>query len=100
MKLEEEREDAKKHFVKHQQIIKTWFDCGSSSNRELQVDDLVLRWDKAHEDKGEHTKFQRLWLGPYVIAENLGPNIFHLNTLQGQLDTLPVNGHALKKYFQ
>ena len=100
MKLEEERENAKKHFAKHQQIIKSWFNHGSSLNRELQVDDLVLRWDKAHEDKGEHTKFQRLWLGPYVIAENLGPNTFRLNTLQGQLDTLPVNGHALKKYFQ
>ena len=63
LKLEEERENAKKHFAKHQQIIKAWFNRGSSSNRELQVDDLVLRWDKAHEDKGEHTKFQRLWLG-------------------------------------
>ena len=100
LKLEEERENAKKRFAKHQQIIKTWFDRGSSSNRELQVDDLVLRWDKAHEDKGEHTKFQCLWLGPYVIAEKIGPNTFCLNTLQGQLDTLPVNGHALKNYFQ
>ena len=98
--MEEEREDAKKRFVKHQQIIKTWFDHGSSSNRELQVDDLVLRWDKAHEDKGEHTKFQPLWLGPYVIVENLGPNTFCLKTLQGQLSTLLVNWHALKKYFQ
>ena len=98
--LEEERENAKKRFAKHQKIIKAWFDRGSSSNREFQVDDLVLRWDKAHEDKGEHTKFQRLWLGPYFIAEKLGPNTFRLKTLQGHLDTLPVNGHALKKYFQ
>ena len=100
MKLEEEREKDKKHFAKHQKIIKAWFERVSSSNRELKVDDLVLRWDKAHEDKGEHTKFQCLWLGPYVIAENLGPNTFRLKTLQGQLDTLLVNGHALKKYFQ
>ena len=60
LKLEEERENAKKHFAKQQQIVQSWFDRGLSSNRELQVDDLVLRWDKAHEDKGEHTKFQRL----------------------------------------
>ena len=59
-----------------------------------------MKWDKAHEDKGEHMKFQRLWLGPYEIAEKLGPNTFHLQTLQGQLDTLPVNGHTLKIYFQ
>ena len=83
MKLEEERENAKKHFAKQQQIVKSWFDRGLSLNLELQVDDLVLRWDKAHEDKGEHTKFQHLWLGPYVIAEKLGPNTFHLKTLQG-----------------
>ena len=100
MKLEVERENAKKHFAKHQQIIKAWFDRGLSSNRELQVDDLVLRWDKAHEDKGEHTKFQRLSFGPYVIAEKIGPNTFRLKNLQGQLDTLLVNEHALKRYFQ
>ena len=44
---------------------------------------MVLKWDKAHEDKMEHTIFQRLWLGPYVIAEKLGPNTFRLQTLQG-----------------
>ena len=97
--MEEERENAKKHFTKHQQIVKAWFDRGSSSNQELQVDDLVLRWDKAHEDKGELMKFQRLWLGPYAIAEKLGPSTFHLQTLQGQLDTLSVNGNILKRYF-
>ena len=32
LKLEEERENAKKRFVKHRKIIKTWFDCGLSSN--------------------------------------------------------------------
>ena len=60
LKLEEERENAKRHFMKHQQIVKSLFYHGLFSNRELQVDDLVLKWGKAHEDKGEHTKFQRL----------------------------------------
>ena len=32
LKLEEERENAKKRFAKHQQIIKAWFDRGLSSN--------------------------------------------------------------------
>ena len=81
LKLEEERDNAKRHFIKHQLIVKSWFDRGLSSNKELQVGNLVLKWDKAHEDKGEHTKFQRLWLGPYVIAEKLGPNTFRLKTL-------------------
>ena len=83
LKLEEKRENAKRQFMKHQKIVKSWFDRGSSSNIELQVDDLVLKWDKAHEDKWEHTKFQRLWLGPYAIAEKLGPSTFRLQTLQG-----------------
>ena len=60
---------------------------------------MVLKWDKAHEDKGEDTKFQRLWLGPYAIVEKLGPSTFCLHTLQGQLDTLLVNRHILKRYF-
>ena len=61
--------------------------------------DLVLKWDKSHEEKGDHTKFQKLWLGSFVIAEKIGPNTFHLQTLEGQLETFPVNGLILKKYF-
>ena len=59
----------------------------------------MLKWDKAHEDKGEHAKFQQLWLGPFVIKENLGPNNFHLETMDGQAKSHLVNGHILKQYF-
>ena len=52
LKLEEDRDKARKHFIKHQQIVKSWFIQSSSSNRELQVADLVLKWDKYHKDKG------------------------------------------------
>ena len=76
IKLEEDREKAKQHFEKHQQILKYWFYQASISNRDLQVGDLVLKWDKAYEDKGEHTKFQRLWRGPYIIAEKMGRSTF------------------------
>ena len=50
-KLEEEREKSKEHFTKHQQIVKSWFDQSFSSNREFQVGDLVLKWDKVHRKK-------------------------------------------------
>ena len=83
LKLEEERDRSKKFFTKHQQIVKSWFDQSSSSNREFQVGDLVSKWDKIHEQKGHHTKFQKLWLGPFVIAEKIGPSTFHLQTLEG-----------------
>eukprot|EP00253_Pinus_taeda_P022331 PITA_22331 len=65
LKLEEEREKAKISHAKHQHIIQLSFDSTSSSSKQLQVGDLVLKWDKAHEDKGKHTKFQKMWLGPF-----------------------------------
>jgi len=74
---------AKQKLDHHQQIVKHWFDASSSFDRKFNVGYLVLRWDKAHEDKGERTKFQNLWLGPFVIAEKLGPSSFHLQNLEG-----------------
>ena len=99
LKLEEERDRSKQHFTKHQQIVKSSFDQSSGSNREFQVGDLVLKWDKVHEEKGDHTKFQKLWLGPFVITEKICPSTFWLQTLEGQFETFPVNGLILKKYF-
>ena len=83
LKLEEVRSQAKQKLDQHQQIVKIWFDSNSSSDRMFYVEDLVLKWDKAHERKGEHTKFQNLWLGPFVIYEKLGPSSFHLHNLEG-----------------
>ena len=44
----------------------------------FQVDDLVLKWDAPHEDKGKHGKFAHLWVGPYLIATLGGENAFIL----------------------
>jgi hypothetical protein len=93
------RTQEKQKLDQHQQIVKRWFDTSSTSDRNFDVGDLVLKWDKAHEGKGEHTKFQNLWLGPFVISEKLGPSSFCLHNLEGQPDTFPVNGQALKRYF-
>ena len=71
-KLEEEREKAKQTHILHQQIIKASFDLTSVSSRDFQIDDLVFKWDKAHEEKGKHKKFQKLWLEPFQITENIG----------------------------
>jgi hypothetical protein len=81
LKLKEVRAQEKKKLDQHQQIVKGWFDSNSSSDRKFEVGDLVLKWDKPHEGKGEHTKFQSLWLGPFIIAEKLGPNSFRLHNL-------------------
>ena len=79
--------------------MKKWFDKKSSSNRDFSVGDLVLRWDKKHKDNKEYTKFQFLWLGPFIVIENIGPSTIQLQTLEGVVDTYPVNVFLLKKYF-
>eukprot|EP00253_Pinus_taeda_P015606 PITA_15606 len=99
LKLEEERDKAKDTHAKHQQIIKAAFDSASSGSKDFQVGDLVLKWDKAHEDKGKHTKFQKLWLGPFQICEKIGHSTFLLQDLTGVRESLPVNGLILKKFF-
>jgi hypothetical protein len=64
----------------------------------FQVVDLVLKWDKPHEDKGKHSKFKQLWLGPFVIRENIGLGTYCLKNLEGDVDLLAVNGQILKHY--
>jgi hypothetical protein len=75
LKLEEEREKSKKKLMQHQELIKRWFEKTSVGNKYFQEGDLVLKWDKANEMKGKHTKFQKLWLGPYQIHEKLGQEL-------------------------
>eukprot|EP00253_Pinus_taeda_P014460 PITA_14460 len=99
LKLEEEREKSKVIHAKHQLIIKSSFDSVSSGSKQFHVGDLVLKWDKSHEDKGKHTKFQKMWLGPFQIYEKIGHSTFILQDLSGLRDSLPVNGIILKKFF-
>eukprot|EP00253_Pinus_taeda_P027520 PITA_27520 len=99
LKLEEEREKAKIIHAKHQQIIKSSFDSVSSGSKQFQVGDLVLKWHKAHEDNGKHTKFQKMWLGPFQIYEKIGHSTFILQDLSGFRDSLLVNDLILKKFF-
>ena len=55
--------------------------------------------DHPHDEKGKHTKFQQLWVGPFQIAAKLGPSTYKLQDLQGWEENLPVNGLVLKPYF-
>ena len=65
IKLEEDREKAKSVHIKHQKLRKSSSDSSTIGSKTLQIGDLVLKWDKAHEDKGKHTKFHKMWLGPF-----------------------------------
>ena len=81
LKLEEERNKSKEKFHIHQQRIKRWFDKYVARDKQFQVGDLVLKWDKESEAKGKHSKFQNLWLGPYKIAEKFGYATYKLQSL-------------------
>ena len=98
-KLEEVRDKAKNTFANHHMIIKKWFDNKAAGNKDFEVGGLVLKWDKAHEGKGKHSKFQKLWLGPFQVAQKIGPSTFILQTLEGIEESFLVNGLILKKYF-
>ena len=99
LKLKEDRENSKNQLYQHQQLVKRWFDEKYSSDRDVSVGDLVLRWDKQHSDNKEYTKFQCLCLGPLIVTENIGPSTVRLQTLEGVIDTYPVNVSFLKNYF-
>lgn len=67
LKLEEERQKDKRKFVFHKTRVKIWFHNKSIGTDEFRVGDIFLKWDKAHEDKGKHTKFQALWIGHFQV---------------------------------
>ena len=64
-------------------MVKRWFEKHKDGKREFEVGDLVLKWDHPHDEKGNHTKFQQLWIGPFRIAEKIGPSTYKLRDLQG-----------------
>ena len=77
---------------KHQQeIVKRWFDKHMSGKTEFEVGDLVLKWDNPHDENGKHTKCQHLWIGPFSIAEKLGPSTYELQDFQGWEMSLSIN---------
>ena len=76
---------AKERFKQQQEVVKRWFDKHKDGTKEFEVGDLVLKWDHPHDEKGKHTKFQQLWVGPFQIA---GQALFRL---QQNLAPQPTN---------
>lgn len=72
LKQEEETQKDRENFVAHQSQIKRWFDNKFVGKDEFNVGDLVLKWDKVHEDNCKHTKFQALWIGLFQVKEKNG----------------------------
>ena len=81
-------------------IVKRWFYHHLAGDKDFQIGELVLKWDKLSETKDKHMKFQHLWLGPFQVVEKIGQGTYRLKTLQGETEKLPVNGQHIKRYFQ
>ena len=83
----------------HQQKIKQVFDKKAKKER-FQLGDLVSKWDAPKQDKGKHSKFEALWIGPFRISEIFSNNTYRLRDLEGVgVFSCPINGHFLKKCF-
>jgi len=65
----------------------------------FSVGDLVLKWYRTHEDKGKHTKFQSLWIGPFIVHKKLVQHTYHLQSLHGRIESFLIKGQDLKTLF-
>jgi hypothetical protein len=60
----------------------------------------VLKWDAPRKNKGNHGKFESLWIGPFKISEVSQKNTYRLHNLEGdEVFGGPVNGNFLKDLF-
>ena len=92
------REQLVEKAAPHQKKIKEVFDKKAKRNN-LQVGDLVLKWDAFKEKKDNHGKFDALWTGPFIISQIQGNNTFILKSMGGEtVFDGPVNGRFLKIY--
>jgi hypothetical protein len=97
--LEEQRMFALDNIIKRQQTVKKYFNK-SVKNVKFKVNQKVLLWDSTHADRGRHSKFQKLWLGPFKITFVLGTNAYILKYLQERLLSYNTNGSHLKHYVE
>ena len=79
LKVEESRSKARECFKQQKEVIKRWFDKHKAGTKDFEVEDLVLKWDHPHDEKGKHTKFQQLWVGPFQIVAKLSPSTYKLH---------------------
>ena len=96
--LQQTREEVFQNTSKLNNKIKQIYDRTTKQD-DLNIDDVVLRWDARNEEKGKHGKFENLWKGPYHISACRGQNAYFLQEINGQecLGGL-VNGRLLKHY--
>ena len=81
LKLKEEINKAKEKIHIHHERIKRWLDKHVVGDKQFQVGDLVLKWDKTSEARAKYFKIQEIWLGLYEIAKKIGDATYKLKYL-------------------
>ena len=68
-------------------------------DRKFEPNDMVLMWNARLEDKGNHGKFDPIWLGPYLVDSKWGDDSYFLRELSRGILELHIHGQFLKRYF-
>ncbi|KAH9327670.1 hypothetical protein KI387_007848, partial [Taxus chinensis] len=76
--------------LRNQAQVKSTFEK-KEKIRVFQEGDIVLKWDKDREMPGNHTKFDSIWSGPYMILACKQHNFFQLVRLNREELPIPVN---------
>jgi hypothetical protein len=97
--LEEKRTFALDNIKMRQQIVKKYFNK-SVKTVKFKINEKVLLWYSTHADRGRHSKFQKLWLGPFNISFVLGDNSYILKYLQEQFFSYSTNNSHLNHYVE
>jgi hypothetical protein len=83
VELQQVREQLVDKSEAHQKRIKDTFDRKEKVDN-FQVGDWVLKWDALRQDKGNHSKFDSLLTGPFMITQVQHNNTFILQSLEGE----------------
>jgi hypothetical protein len=58
-------------------------------DKNFEIGDLVLKWDKLKEPKGKHSQFQQLWLGTFQVAKTTWPWYLYIIKHGGRVKNYP-----------
>ena len=99
LSLEDKRTFSLDNIKRRQWAVKKYFNKSVKAVK-FKVNEMVLLWDSSHANRGRHSKFQKLWLGPFKIAFVLGTNSYILKDLHERLFSYSTNGSHLKHYVE
>jgi hypothetical protein len=97
LSLQEQRTFFLDNIKRIHETIKKYFNK-SVKDFKFKVNEKVLLWDSTHANRGMHSKFQKLGLGPFKITFVLGANSYILKDLQERLFSYSTNASHLKHY--